>query len=944
MKRLFLISFIFCLFSLAVQTTMAQTENKNNNQKNDSTTMLNEIVVVGYGSQMGNKISGSLSRLSGDKLSQMNSSINQILQGTISGLVSTPTSGQPGGGMSIRIRGGSSIQGGNEPLFVIDGFPVDNSDMGIGSLSGSALNPLSEISPSDIKSITILKDASATSIYGSRGANGVVLITTKCGDADKRTVTYEGNIGFQQLRKKIDVLNAHDFAVLRNEALFDKDETKGEYQYLSLDKINALSKGTDWQDEIFHPATFQNHKLSISGSDKLIRYTVSVNYQNQDGIVKHTDYKRIGGRINLELNLSEKLKVGLNSTGSRVDANVAPDSLIFSTLTMPPTVNVKQDDGSYTLRNPFENIISNPVASLAKRINKTTNYRFLGTAFGEYSLMKELKLKVTLGTDIRNNKEKSYIPSSIYEGSLVNGIASLGNGNMSTWLNENTLTYSNIFGQHSVNVLLGFTQQESKTDINTSGSSNFVSDDAAYNNLSAGSVITTPTSNYSRWAIMSYLARVNYNYNDIYFITASFRRDGSSKFGKNNKWGNFPSIGASWNISNERFMHNIRFINTLKLRTSYGSTGNQNINPYQSLSVLESVKYVFNGTQVTGFRPSNIANDNLQWETTNQFDCGFDLSAFNYRLKLTVDYYVKRTNHLLLNVEIPWTTGHTTSLQNFGSVCNKGWDIGISSKNIQDRDFEWYTDFNISFNRNKVIKINSNTDTYISEKYIIQEGKPLGTYYGCVTNGILQKDEVVAKGKYTGRTNYKAGDQLYKDINDDGTFSSNSDRTILGNAQPDFTFGMTNTIRYKDFDLNLLINGTYGNKILNANEEVLEMFTGQQNAAGCARNRWTSTHTDTNIPRASSNPSDIFSNRFLEDGSFIRIKNLTLGYRLPEKFAKICSMTNARIYLSFDNLLTLTHYSGFDPEIGTGLNSEPGTDMSIYPTARSYSIGIQIKF
>jgi len=922
--------------------------NQNNYLKIELSEELNklgEIVIVGYGKQRRTDLTGSVSSISSEILEQPANSIDKLLQGASAGVQVTQISGQPGGGMSIRVRGGSSVQGGNEPLFVIDGFPIDNTSNSAGVISGSPINPLSEITPSDIESITILKDASATAIYGSRGANGVVLVTTKRGVTGKNNISYEGSFGLQQLRKKIDVLNAHDFALLRNEALYDKNPGSGEYQYLTGDKIAQLGNGTDWQNEAFRTAMIQNHQLTVTGGNERTRYVVSGGCFLQDGIIVNTDLKRINCRVNLFSKVSKRLDIGLNVTGSKNDANVSPVGVVSALLTMPPTATVFEKDGSYTLRNPFENIISNPIASLKEQINRTTNYRLLGTIYGEYSFQDNLKLRVSWGMDIKNNKENSYIPSTLYEGSLSNGIASVGTANAYSWLNENTLTYTRLINKkHSINALLGFTQQEYNSESVTAGSSDFVSDNLTYNSLSAGSVITTPTSDSSEWALLSYLARINYSYDERYFFTTSLRADGSSKFGKDNKWGYFPSLGVSWRIDNERFFNKEGWVSGLKLRASYGATGNQDIGVYQSLSTLSSVKYVFNGTQVIGFSPNNIANDNLGWETTNQFDGGVDLNLWKNRLQLTADFYYKKTTNLLLNVEIPWTTGQSTSLQNYGSVENKGIELSIHSENISTNKFRWNTDFNISSNRNKVLRINEGTDYYVSDNYIVQVGKPLGSFYGCVTDGVLQADEIDTKGKFTGKTTPKAGDRLYKDVDGSGSFSNGSDRAIIGNVQPDFIFGLINSFSYKNFDLSFFIQGSYGNKIINSNKQALELFTGQQNASSSARDRWTTTNTDTNVPRASSDPSDIFCDRFVEDGSFVRLKSVNLGFNLPKQWTKKMNLSELKVYIAGQNLLTWTHYSGFDPEITTGSNVSPGTDLGIYPVARTFNLGVKINF
>ena len=926
--------------------------------------ILQEIVVVGYGTQKRRDLTGAVASVSSEVLQQPISSLERALQGAVAGVQVTQTSGQPGGGASIRIRGGSSIQGGNEPLYVIDGFPIYNSSSNAGVTTGSEVNPLASINPADIESIDILKDASATAIYGSRGANGVIIITTKKGKANQNSITYDGSIGVQSLRKKIDVLNAAQFASLRNDALFDTNPAGGHNQYLSQEEINALGVGTDWQGEAFRDALMQNHQLSLSGGSEKVRYAISGNYFLQEGIIRETDFERLSGRVNLDIQATEKLKFGSNFTVSKSAANVAPYGIVSALLNMPPTATIYDENGDYTLRNPFENIFSNPIASLNEQTNQTKSNRLLTTIFGEYELSDGLHLKVSFGADINNSRENNYVPSSIYEGSLKGGEASVGLVNSSSWLNENTLSYTKNFDKHAVNALIGFMQQEYERDIVRTGSQKFVSDDFAFNSLQSGSTPAIPFSDNTAWGLLSYLGRVNYNYDDRYFITGSIRVDGSSRFGKNNKWGSFPSGAFSWKVINEEFFKSApAFISDLKLRASFGATGNQEIGQYQSLTTLNSVTYIIGGAIVNGFTPSRISNSDLGWETTYQFDGGIDVGFLNDRVLITVDAYRKKTSDLLLNVEIPYTTGQGTSLQNYGSVINRGMELGINTINV-DGTLRWTTGLNFSLNRNEVASIgDGKTDFFITGNYIVKVGKPLGTYYGTLTDGILQTGEEVSKGAYTGNATPKAGDRIYKDISGDGKFTTALDRTIIGNAQPDFIYGITNSFAWKGFDLSFLFQGAQGNKILNGNKQTLELFNGQQNASTSALHRWTADDPSTTIPRAMLDPAPIFSDRLIEDGSFVRLKTLTLGYTLPNTLTQKIGLSNIRLYVIGQNLLTWTKYTGFDPEIINSTNVQagdanvqagsstivnntvqPGTDTGIYPVARTISGGVSVTF
>lgn len=916
-------------FSIALEPT--------NNQ-------LSDVVVVGYGKQRRSDVTGSIATVSQKALNQPASSLDQVLKGAAPGVQVTQTSGQPGGGVSIRIRGGSSIQGGNEPLYVIDGFPVYNNAASSGAITGASVNPLSAINPGDIESIDILKDASATAIYGSRGANGVIIVTTKKGKAERSAITYDGSYGVQSVRKKVDLLDAQGFARLRNEVLFDVTPAKGKNQYLTEEQIAALGRGTDWQSEAFRTAPIQNHQLSINGGTAKVRYAVSGNYFDQGGIIKNTGFERVSGRANLDVAASGRLKISANITASKTDADVAPNGIVLGLLTMPPTATIYEPDGTYTLRNPFENIFSNPIAALNEQTNKAKTSRLFATTSAEYSILNGLQLKVLVGTDVSNTKETSYTPTTIYEGVGPRGIASVGVVEASSWLNENTLAYTKKIAKHSFDVLAGFTQQEYNRDIIRTGAQQFVSDDLEEHSLQSGATPARPFSENTAWVLHSYLGRINYNFNNRYFATASLRADGSSRFGKGNKWGYFPSAALSWKVSSEPFFAPLaNIINDLKVRTSFGTTGNLEIGEYQSLATLASLSYIFGNNIVTGFTPNRLANNKLGWETTYQYDAGVDIGILKNRLLLTVDAYYKKTDDLLLNVEIPWTTGQASSLQNFGSVENRGVEFGLNTRNSVGA-FQWSTGINVSVNRNKVISIGNGASSYISGNYIIQVGQPLGLFYGNVADGILQTSDVGAKGKYTGSAAPKPGDRLYKDINGDGIFTTAVDRTIIGNAQPDYIFGVSNDFSWKGFDLSVFFQGSKGSQVLNANKQTLELFTGQQNASASALERWTTDNASTAVPRAKLDPAPVFSNRFIEDGSFVRLKTVSFGYTIPGSLLQKLKLSNLRFYLIGQNLLTWTTYTGFDPEVTSGSNVSPGTDSGIYPIARTLNAGITINF
>ena len=923
---------------------------------------LQGVVVVGYGVQKKSSVSGAVSSINVSELNRdINASINNLLDGTTPGLQVVPTSGQPGGGISLRVRGSSSVQGGNEPLYVIDGFPIYNERIVSGVFDNTVgprpqpetVDPLSSINPGDIESITVLKDASATAIYGSRGANGVILITTKHGKKSEKTqVAYDGSIGWQTLRNKFDVLNATEFAELRNEALFDQNPGNGRFQYMSQEEINRLGDGIDWQDAAYQTALVTNHQLSLSGGTEKNRYAISGNYYSQDGILKNTGFERLSAIVNIDSKISDKLSTGLNLAASKLKSKIPPTGVVYSILQAPSTATIYDQNGSYTYQNSFELNHSNPIASLLEQTNKSRNYSLIGSVFGEYEFVKDLKLRILLGANVSAEKDYRNIPSFLYEGASDKGKATLGQIDLSSWVNENTLSYHTTINKyHNLDFLLGFTQQESKQEIFRASSSNYVSDALSYNSLQSGSVTNTSFSYGSSNSLLSILGRINYNYDDRHSLSLSLRRDGSSRFGKDRKWGTFTSVGYSWNISNESFFKSLKEnISNFKLRLSYGKTGNQEIGNYQSLSTLSSDIYFFNNTKVVGFSPDRIANYDLGWETTKQVDLGIELGFFKDRLNFTVDYYQKNTTDLLLNVSIPYTSGYDTSLQNYGSIRNEGFEFGFNAKPFVGK-FKWDISGNISTNRNKVTSLgDGSSSAYIYaystvSYYILEVGKPIGSYYGAIYDGVLQKGEETTRGKFTYNQTATPGDKVYKDINGDGKFTNSEDRTIIGDAQPDFTFGLNNTFSYKNLDLSFFINGSFGNDIVNVNKEYLSFFSGLMNAAGFARERWTESNPSTTVSRAKLDPAALYSSEFVEDGSYVRLKNITFGYKLPKGITRNIGVSSIRLYISATNLLTITRYTGYDPEVSSTINAlTAGTDYGAYPSAKTFNFGINVKF
>jgi TonB-dependent starch-binding outer membrane protein SusC len=914
---------------------------------------LSEVVVVGYGTQKRSDLTGSIASVSSKEIKALAiTSADQALQGRAPGVQVIQNSSAPGAGTTVRIRGGNSIQGGNEPLYVIDGIPIYNDN----GAAGSTVNGLSSINTSDIESMEILKDASATAIYGSRGANGVVIITTKRGKAGQSSVNFDSYYGIQRVRRTYPLLNATEFPTLVNEANINEGRTP----VYTADQIAAFGEGTNWQEEIFRTAPIQNYQLSMSGGDDKTLYAISGNYFRQDGVVINSNFDRASFRVNLDRKLNAKFKVGNNLTFSRaITHSIASEGqlgsaglVIANALTLAPTLPVYLPDGSYTIENiSGGQVADNPVALASDSKNRTTVSRVLASVFGEYQLLEGLQLRVLLGVDGSFQKQESYLPRTVLSGLRQGGLASFRNGQTLTWLNENTLTYTRSFNsQHRLTLLAGYTQQASRSEAAYAASRNFVNDILGYRNLGGGSVTLTPSSSVGTWGLVSYLARVNYVYKEKYLLTMTGRYDGSSRFGINNQFGFFPSASLAWRLIEEPFIQNLNVFSDLKLRTSYGITGNQEgIGNYPSFALLSTQNYVLGSAVSSGVGPSQVANPDLKWESTAQFDLGLDLAFFNDRLAITADVYQKRTRDLLLNVTIPSTSGYGVALKNIGKVENKGIELGITSRNVIS-PFSWTTNLNLASNRNTVLDI-GNVNQILAGQVanvgqnlnsgIIRVGEPLGSFYGYVTDGLFQTtDDIAGSAQPTA----KPGDRRYQDLNGDHRIDD-QDRAIIGQAQPKLVGGITNTFSYKGIELTIFLQGVSGNNIMNANRFELEYLSGTTNQSRDVLNRWTPTRTDTDIPRATINRSpNRISTRQIEDGSYLRLKNIQLAYQFPTALLKTLHLQSLRVYASAQNYVTWTRYSGYDPEVNRfgQENVSQGFDYGSYPAAKMLMFGLNV--
>ncbi len=928
---------------------------------------LQSVVVIGYGTVKKKDLTGSVAIVKADEIKAVPvTTFDQALQGRAAGVIVTQNTGKPGGETSVRIRGTTSINAGNEPLYVVDGLVInsDGGELNTGIQRGPRVSALAAINPSDIESMEILKDASATSIYGSRGANGVILITTKRGRTGTGLVSFESYYGIQQIANKLNLLNASEYGNLVNEAKINAGRTP-----IYVNPKN-LGEGTDWQNELFREAPMANYALSFTGGDEKTKYAISGNFFTQDGIIISSDFKRYSFRANLDRDVTSKLTVGssasyvsVSSTGVLTNAGTIIPGNVTGALLFNPILPVydSAQKGGYTFQNDRGGNIGNPVADAKEYTSYGVSSRFIGNFYARYKIASTLEFKTSFGLDAFDQKDNSFGPNYLKRTQASKGEASVGTIRGQTWLWENTINYNKHFNDiHNLNIVVGQTAQQFKNESLTAIAFDFPDDRTGYHNISAGLNPQKPINNESKWSLLSYLTRINYSLSNRYLFTFTGRVDGSSKFAKGNQYGFFPSGAVAWHISNERFLENTSWIYDLKLRASYGIVGNQSIPPYQSLALIGAYgEGVFNssaGAEIyTGLEPLTYSNKNLKWETTSQSDIGVDFSLLNSRISITADYYHKLTRNLLLSTPIPTTTGFSSTVLNVGNIENKGFDFDIRTNNI-DKKVKWNTSLNISINRNKITNLNSDDDILFIT--LLREGQPVGTFFGYIFEGIFQTDEEAANsavliGQERTAPNpaswARAGDRKYKDINSDGVIDAN-DRVITGSAQPDFVWGMNNTFSYASFDLSVFFQGSQGNEMLNNNNIDLLNFTGQNNVlAEPGLNRWTPENPSNQYPRAVSNGSldyAVQSTVYVEDASYIRLRNITLGYRLPQTIIRKLHIHDCRLYASASNLFVWTDYSGYDPEANTYGQSTflVGVDQGGYPQAKFFTAGINIGF
>ncbi|PKK36777.1 hypothetical protein BWI96_10425 [Siphonobacter sp. SORGH_AS_0500] len=937
---------------------------------------LNEVVVIGYGTQLRKDLTGSIGSVSEKALRQVPiTGMDQALQGRVAGVQVTQTSGQPGGSVNIRIRGTSSITAGNEPLYVIDGVPFYNwgttNNNGPAGIFGTGVvhNALSAINPNDIVSMEVLKDAAAASIYGSRAANGVVLITTKRGKAGQARVELDAYYGIQSVAHQLPTLHSSQYAELINESRANARADLGNPASVpvaarpipELADPSSLITSTNWQDQIFKKAAIQNYQLSISGGNEFTQYALSLGYFNQDGIIKVSGYKRYSVRLNLDQQVFKKFKIGSSitvnnatNTINRATGNELQGGLIYGALLQTPTIPVYDASGNYARPNYTSGfaLIDNPLASALEYWHPINTTRMIGSSYAEYTFLPGFTLRTSIGLDANYLKNNIFIPTSTGTPppSVGSGFAfasqELG------WLNENILSYSKHFhADHHLSLVGGATFQGANFERMISRVTNFPNDLVTTTN---GGQTDLTNSFREGWRMASFLARAHYAFRSKYLFSVAMRADGSSKFGPQKRFGYFPSISAGWNISEEPFLVNHRWLNDLKIRVSYGLTGNSEIQNgvnslayYAYIGSVATANYAFGGKAVNGLAPNILANARLGWESTAQFDVGLDVGLFNNRLNLVTDVYVKNTNQMLVSgTPLAYTTGFSGSTQNIGGMQNKGWEFAINSVNLPGA-FRWTTSLNAALNKNHVVSLGqADRQIILSSNTLIRAGLPVSSFYGYVMEGIFQSAQEIEASPV--QPFAKPGDLKFKDVNGDGVINDD-DRTIIGNPTPDWVYGMTNAFSYKGVELNIFFQGVQGNQIYNVTRQKRESMLGQYNGSTQTLHRWHSASDpgDGKTPRAVAidrNNNNRFSTRWIEDGSFLRLRNISLGYQWPAKLLNKWHLKGLKTYVSAQNLITFTSYSGYDPEVGRSGNDPlvSGYDDANYPLQRMFMFGLNL--
>jgi TonB-dependent starch-binding outer membrane protein SusC len=960
---------------------------------------LDNVVVIGYGTQKKRAVTGSVVSVGYDEFKDRSfSNVAQSLAGTVPGVNIASSQGAPGFGPTIKIRGTSSITAGTTPLYVVDGMALENFD-------------LNQINPQDIQSVEILKDAASSAIYGSRGANGVILVTTKLGRVGQTQVNVTYEQGISKVTRRVEMMDAQEwikyYIDARNNAwvLLDPVNNKptddnakrslvsGAKNYMIpedfLTNPAQFGKGTDWQDVMFRTAPMTNAQVSLSGGTDKTNYLFSVGYLNQQAVLMENFYKRLSLRTNIRQKITDQVTAGLNiaftGANDRTDGTTGKSDVVSLGLQSDPIFPEYNENGNIGFLDPnstwkrfqtFGVQLWNPhsLITYADKLNKT--YNTLGNAYLEFKPIKDLTFRGSMNGNLTNTNYNWFWETGQGYGysSVLPAQASARTTSNLNWQTEITGTYNKSFGEHTLGVVAGYSTQKNRYEVTGINGTDFPND--LVRTINAAGTVTKPSSDNiaAEWSLLSMLGRVSYGYQNKYFLNATLRRDGSSRFGADSKWGTFPSVSAAWLVSDEGFMQNIAAINTLKFRVSYGQTGNNLIPNYGSISLLGTSRYVNGTSVVNGLRTITSSNPDLKWEKTSQYNIGADLALLNNRINLTIDAYKSVTKDMLLNVPVPAYTGFTTQLTNIGSMENKGLEFGLSTKNFDRGAFKWSTDFNISLNRNKVLKLGPNNAPIEIDEwgyFVTEVGQPISNYKGYIFDGIYNNQSEIDKSVYYAGA--APGDPIIRDVNGDKKIDIN-DRTILGNIQPDFTAGLTNTFQYKGFEFSFMLQGVFGSEIWNQQTRFSKFWNDSRNSYASVTNYWKSEQEPgdgktfkpyaTYSANAKGKAAFIqgYSNYWMEDGTFVRIKNLRAAYTLPNNILRNTPIKNIRVYANAENVHVFSDYVGFDPENSTysvGTSSAPGAnggnannppglllgaDYGAYPIPLILTFGVKMDF
>ncbi len=927
----------------------------------ESVQELDEMVVIGYGAMKKRNLTGAITSVNSKNIENTPvKDVMSVLQGRATGVNVISNSGAPGDGMTVTVRGQSSLNSGNDPLYVIDGVPVETQSLSqLNGWEQHGLNPLADINPNDIESIEVLKDGASTAIYGSRAANGVILITTKRGREGRAKVSVNVFTGVSKITRKLSVLNASQWRAVITDAYNNYNDYAGKIVYEDvhwtvIDSLNPMNNGdVDWQDVMYRTAWQKQADFSVVGGTEAAKYSISTSVLDQDGIFIASNYKRITSRANADFKVSDKLDLGYSlsfarSLNNRINAGgTGNNSLVQSILVRPPVYSL-----TYPYGSPINYFIGkrNPVALAEEVTHLNTTNRIIGNQYLEYEILKGLKFRTNLNMDFISMKEDEFYPTTVdyREGYNKGAVRAISNF---TWGHEDYLTYKTSLDEvHNFYALLGYSQQEWKTETTGLDGMYFASDNITTLN-GAGTISNQAVNRTVEHGLASFFGRVGYDYKSKYIFQVNFRADGSSRFGESNRFGYFPSASAAWRFSDESFAGNLDFLNDGKLRLSYGQTGNEAIGNYTAQGEFAlSTNYLDN----SGASPTVMPNTNLTWETTTQYDLGLDLALFGNRVYFNGDVYLKNTSDLLFAVPIPETTGFGYITQNIGEVRNKGLEFSLTTHNTTGA-LKWTSSLNISLNRNKIVSLPEEvlTNGYIQngEYHILKVGESIGTFYGWKFKGVYSRDEDNINQVRMGSSNgdvFKGGDPIWEDLNGDYVIDDN-DKQIIGNAQPKFTGGFINDFSYKNFSLNVFFQFSYGNDIYSNLNRMRNWVNAYNNLSTDALNRWREQGDITDYPRPIRNDplrneNLRVSDRWIEDGSFLRLKNVSLAYNVPKSVLNKLRLGGMRFYVTGENLVTWTHYTAYDPEVSSYSGLRLGVDDGSYPQSRTYILGLNLQF